>query len=393
MRNRVLLTSLLVCSIIFSASAKKKTKKQSYIFKDVITNPVTSVKNQQASGTCWCFSGLSFLESELLRMGKGEHDLSEMFLVKKSYIVKAKDYIRYHTNMTFSQGGESGDVMEMIAKYGVMPEKEFHGQNYGEKMHRHGEVESVLKGMLDAVAKNKNRRLSTAWFRAFNNVADAYFGKEAKTFNYKGKEYTAISLRDELGLNPSDYVEIGSFSHHPFYTLCDFEVEDNWIHSKIYNLPIDEFMKLMDSSLKGGYTLLWGSDVSEKGFHSREGYAVLPAKSSSETDNLEMAKWEKLSKKQKASGLYIKEQKVTQESRQKGFDNYTTTDDHGMHMVGIAKDQFGKKYYKIKNSWGEYGKYKGYFYASEAFVKAKSMTYMVHKNAIPTALKAKLGIK
>lgn len=393
MKKNILLTIVIVALSLTSANAKKKEKKQEYKFNDLVSIPVTSMKNQQASGTCWCFSGLSFIEAELLRRGKGEHDLSEMFLVKKSYNVKAVDYIRYHTQLAFSQGGESGDVMEMISRYGLMPEEFFKGLNYGTKRHQHGEVEAVLKGMLDAVAQNRNRKLSTAWQKAFDNVLNEYFGKDIKTFTYKGKEYTPISLRDELGIVASDYVEIGSFSHHPFYTLCDFEVPDNWIHSKIYNLPLDEFMEVMDECLNNGFSLLWGSDVSEKGFKSRKGIAILPAKEATEMSDSEIGKWEKLSKKEKASGLYVKEQNVTQESRQKGFDNYQTEDDHGMHMMGISKDQFGKKYYKIKNSWGEYGKYKGYFYASEAFVKAKTMTYMVHKNALSKELKEKLGIK
>ncbi|MGB5989319.1 MAG: C1 family peptidase [Marinifilaceae bacterium] len=393
MKKHIILATILVVTCMLSAQAKKEKKGKELKFTDITKCDVTSVKNQQASGTCWCFSGLSFLESELLRLGKGEHDLSEMFLVKKSYEVKSVDYIRYHTQMAFSQGGESGDVMEMIKKYGLMPEALFKGLNYGTTRHQHGEVEAVLKGILDGVAKNKNRRLSTAWQKAFNNVLDAYFGKDIKTFTYKGKEYTPESLRDALAIVPDDYVEIGSFSHHDFYTQCAFEVPDNWMHSKIYNLPLDVFMELMDSSLKGGYSLLWGSDVSEKGFKSRKGIAILPAKKEKEMSDSEIGKWEKLSKKEKKSGLFVKEQNVTQESRQIGFDNYQTEDDHGMHMMGISEDQFGKKYYKIKNSWGLYGKYKGYFYASEAFVKAKTMTYMVHKDALSKELKAKLGIK
>ena len=393
MKKTILLTIALITFSLLSVDAKKKEKKQEYKFKDLVSLPVTSVKNQQASGTCWCFSGLSFIEAELLRTGKGEHDLSEMFLVKKSYNVKAVDYVRYHTQLAFSQGGESGDVMEMISRYGLMPEEFFSGLNYGTKRHQHGEVEAVLKGMLDAVAENHNRKLSTAWQSAFDNVLNAYFGKDVKTFTYKGKEYTPISLRDELGIIASDYVEIGSFSHHPFYTSCPFEVPDNWLHANIYNIPLDEFMTLMDTCLKNGYSLLWGSDVSEKGFKSREGIALLPANKDQEMSDSEIGKWEKLTKKQKASGLFVKEQKVTQESRQKGFDNYQTQDDHGMHIIGISKDQFGKKFYKVKNSWGEYGKYKGYFYASESFVRSKTMTYMVHKDALSAELKTKLGIK
>jgi len=392
-RIKLICIGFAICISANAFSQKKGKKSAEYKFDDVVTTNVTSMKNQQASGTCWCFSGLSFLEAELLRMGKGEHDLSEMFLVKKSYNVKAIDYVRYHGEMAFSQGGESADVMDMIAKFGLMPEELFHGLNYGTTRHQHGEVEAVLKGIVDAVVLNKNRKLSTAWQKAFDSVLDSYFGKDIKTFTYKGKEYTPISFRDELGINPADYVEIGSFSHHPFYTSCPFEVPDNWLHANIYNIPLDEFMTLMDTCLKNGYSLLWGSDVSEKGFKSREGIALLPAKKDQEMSDSEIGKWEKLTKKQKASGLFVKEQKVTQESRQKGFDNYQTQDDHGMHIIGISKDQFGKKFYKVKNSWGEYGKYKGYFYASEAFVRSKTMTYMVHKDALSAELKTKLSIK
>lgn len=393
MKKHIILTTLLLAANFISVYAEKDKKVKELIFSDLTSCPTTSVKNQEASGTCWCFSGLSFLEAELLRLGKGEHDLSEMFLVKKSYELKAVDYIRYHKNMSFSQGGESGDVMEMIKKYGLMPEELFKGLNYGTTRHQHGEIEAVLKGMLDAVAENNNKKLSTAWQKAFSNVLDSYFGEDIKTFNYKGKEYSAETLRDELSIVADDYIEIGSFSHHPFYTNCAFEVPDNWMHSNIYNLPLDEFMQLMDSSLEKGYSLLWGSDVSEEGFKSREGIAMLPASNKEEMSDSEMGKWEKLSKKDVENGLFVKEQIVTQESRQKAFDNYQTEDDHGMHMIGISKDQFGKKYYKIKNSWGEYGKYKGYFYASESFVKAKTMTFMLHKDAISDELKAKLGIK
>lgn len=363
-------------------------------FKDITDIKVTSVKDQAASGTCWCFSGLSFLEAELIRMGKGKVDLSEMWLVKKSWHEKAVDYIRYHKNMSFSQGGESNDVIDMIALYGLVPENLFKGLNYGEKRHRHGEMEVVLKNMLDGVAANKNKQLSTAWLRAVDNVLDEYMGKDITTFEVDGKTYTPQSYRDELGIVPEDYIEIGSFTHHPFYSKFVFELPDNWSNGTIYNVPLDEFIEVLDRCLENGYTALWGSDVSEFGFRSREGYAILPPKKKEEMSDAEINKWEK-EKKKKNFDTYaiIGEKEVTQESRQKDFDNYLTQDDHGMHITGIAKDQHGRKFYKVKNSWGKYNKYDGYFYASEAFVKAKSMSIMIHKDAISAELKAKLGIK
>lgn len=391
MRRIILMTTaILMTSVSFG---QKDAVNKNLKFKDVTDIKVTSMKDQASSGTCWCFSGLSFLEAELIRMGKGDHDLSEMWLVKKSYHEKAMDYIRYHKEMSFSQGGESNDVMDMIALHGVVPEDLFKGLNYGEKRHRHHEMEAVLKNMLDGVAKNRNKKLSTAWLKAFDNVLDAYLGEDIKTFEKDGKEYTPISYRDELGIVPGDYIEIGSFTHHPFYSKFVIELPDNWSHGQIYNVPLDEFMKILDQSLENGYTALWGSDVSEEGFRSRAGYAILPAKEKKEMSDAEISKWEKMSEEKNDPSLFVSEKEVTQESRQEGFDNYQTEDDHGMHITGIAMDQFGRKFYKVKNSWGKYNKLGGYFYASEAFVKAKSMTIMIHKDAIPEDIKVKLGLK
>lgn len=390
--RKTLLIATAMMSVSFSFGQKKAANTE-LKFKDITNIEVTSMKNQAASGTCWCFSGLSFLEAELIRMGKGNIDLSEMWLVKKSYHEKAIDYIRYHKMMSFSQGGESNDVMDMISQYGLVPEDIFKGLNYGEKVHRHGEMETVLKNMLDGVAENKNKKLSTAWLRAIDNVLDAYMGNDITTFEVDGKEYTPLTYRDELGIVPEDYIEIGSFTHHPFYTKFVFELPDNWSHGTVYNVPLDEFMMVLDKSLENGYTALWGSDVSEQGFRSRSGYAILPSNEKKEMSDAEISKWEKMSVEKNDPSLFVEEKEVTQESRQKDFDNYLTEDDHGMHITGIAKDQFGRKFYKVKNSWGKYNKLGGYFYASEAFVKAKSMSIMIHKDAIPEDIKAKLGLK
>jgi len=390
--HRILLIATAMLSAFFSFGQKKGVNTE-LKFKDITNIKVTSMKNQASSGTCWCFSGLSFLEAELIRMGKGEHDLSEMWLVKKSYHEKAMDYIRYHKEMSFSQGGESNDVMDMISLHGVVPETLFKGLNYGEKRHRHGEMETVLKNMLDGVVLNKNKKLSTAWLKAFDNVLDAYMGDDIETFEVNGKKYTSLTYRDELGIVPDNYIEIGSFSHHPFYSKFVIELPDNWSHGRIYNVPLDEFMMVLDQALENGYTALWGSDVSEQGFKSRSGYAIIPSKEKKEMSDAEISKWEKMSVEKNDPSLFVDEKEVTQESRQEGFDNYQTEDDHGMHITGIAKDQFGRKFYKVKNSWGKYNKLGGYFYASEAFVKAKSITIMIHKDAIPESIKTKLGLK
>ncbi len=392
--------ALLIITALFLAYfsfAQENTNNKELKFKDIIDIEVTSVKNQSASGTCWCFSGLSFLEAELIRMGKGEYDLSEMWLVKKSWHEKAIDYIRYHKNMNFSQGGESNDVIDMIALYGLVPEELFKGLNYGEKNHRHGEMEIVLKNMLDGVASNKNKKLSTAWLIAVDNVLSEYMGKDISTFEINGKTYTPQTYRDELGIVPKDYIEIASFSHHPFYTDFAFELPDNWSQGRVFNVPINEFIEILDRCLENGYTALWGSDISEEGFKSREGFAILPSKEKKDMSDAEISKWEKLKDSQDNDMTLIEEKEVTQQLRQEDFDNYLTQDDHGMHITGIAEDQYGRKFYKVKNSWGNYNKYGGYFYASEAFVKAKSMSIMIHKDAIkyalPRELKSKINIE
>lgn len=388
------LISFCLC-LTFSAQAQEK--ESGYKFKDVVRLKTTSVKDQNRSGTCWVFSGLSFVESELIRMGKGEHDLSEMFLVWGAYHTKAIDYVRFHGKLAFGQGGESNDVMDMIKAYGIVPESNYTGLNYGTEGHTHGEVDGILKGMLDAVIKNKNRRLSKSWLPAIDAVLNTYLGEMPEKFNYNGKEYSPKEFQNTMGFNPDDYVEIGSFTHHPFYSKFVMEVPDNWSQGEIYNVPLDEFIETCDNALNNGYSLLWGSDVSEKGFSHRNGVAIIPEKNTKEMSDSEISKWQDMSAKEKRKALYsfdkpISEKKITQEIRQEGFDNFQTQDDHGMHIVGIAKDQTGKKYYIVKNSWAESNLYKGYFYASEAFVRAKSMTIMIHKDAVPKKIAKKLNL-
>lgn len=368
-----------------------------YQFTTVKEVKITPVKNQNRTGTCWCFSGIGFLESELLRMGKGEYDLSEMFIVNHSYKDKADKYVRLHGYLNFAQGGSFGDVLYAAKHYGVVPESVMKGLNYGEDMHVHGEMEAAASNYLKAIIKNPNRKLSTAWKKGFDGIIDAYLGELPEKFTYNGKEYTPKSFADELGLNIDDYVSLTSFTHHPFYSAFPIEVQDNWRWDLSYNLPIDELMQVFDNAINNGYAVAWASDVSEKGF-SRNGVAVAADIESIERSGSDQDHWLGLSQTQKDQEIKkmlekpCQEIKVTQELRQEEYDNYKTTDDHGMLIYGIAKDQTGKKFYMVKNSWGTDNKYKGTWYASETFVAFKTMNIVVHKNAIPKEIRAKLGI-
>jgi len=381
-----------------TAQEPVKKSDSGYIFTMVKQLPATSVKNQYRSGTCWSYSAISFLESELLRMGKDTFDLSEMYCVRQCYADKVKYYVRYHGNHTLGSGGAAHDVTYVLKNYGLVPNEAYNGLVIGETKPVTGEMDGVLKAYADAVIKNPNRQLTPVWQQGFNGILDAYLGKVPDKFTYKGKDYLPTSFTDMLGLNADDYVEITSYTHHPFYKPFILEVEDNWLMDQVYNVPIDDLMKIIDNSVMTGYTVVWGADVSEKGFSWKNGVAVVPDKAATEVAGLERAKWEKMSDADKDKLLYkfdkpMPEKTITQVMRQTEFDNYLTTDDHGMHLTGIAKDQNGTKYYYIKNSWGTDGSpYKGYFYASEAYVKLKTMDIMVHKNAIPKEIRAKLGL-
>ena len=370
-----------------------------YVFEDEIKLPATSVKDQYRTGTCWSFSALSFFESEMIRLGKPEVDLSEMFIVRTTYSEKAKRYVRMHGENTFSAGGAFHDAKNMIVQYGIVPESVYDGLKYGETKHVHGELDNILKQQVDAVVENKNKKLSTVWNQPVEATLNTYLGEIPKEFEYQGKKYTPQSFAtDFVGLNMDDYVEISSYTHHPFYSKFIIEVPDNWSWDEVYNVPVDEMEQIIDNSLKNGYTVAWAADVSEKGFvTSNKGVAVLPAAISEEMSDAEIAKWEALPEKEKEKELYklekpVAEITVTQEMRQVAFDNYETTDDHGMHIVGTAKNQDGKVFYKVKNSWGDYNEYDGYFYVSKPYVRLKTMSLMVNKNAIPKEIRTKLKL-
>ena len=396
--KKILFFALFVGLSHFASAQTSTPEEKGYQFTDIKTIATTPVKDQSSSGTCWSFSGNALLESELLRMGKGEVDLSEMWIVRHTYFNKAVKYVRMHGEVNFGGGGALHDVINVIREYGIVPEEVYPGLNYGSDMHKHAELDAVLLAYVKAVVSAPGRTLTTAWQDGVNGILDAYLGAVPEKFTYKGVEYTPKSYAAALGLNMDDYVSFTSFTHHPFYTQFALEIPDNWASGLFYNLPLEEFTTLLYDAVNQGYSIGWASDVSEPGFSYNKGLAVIPEADVQNMDDTEKAKWEKLTAKERAAALYKleepgKEKEITQELRQQAFDNYETTDDHGMQIVGIAKDQAGNNYYKVKNSWGTNQKYGGYFYASFPFVAYKTMNFMVHKDAVPKKLRAKLGIK
>ena len=366
-----------------------------FVFTTVKENPITSIKNQNRAGTCWCYSSLSFIESELLRMGKGEYDFSEMYIVHNTYLDRADKAVRTHGDISFSQGGSFYDVIYGMDKFGLVPEEAMRpGVMYGDTLSNHNELSAVSDAIVAAIAKGRHSKLQSdpegnmLWKKAIEAVHDIYLGERPEKFTYNGKEYTPKSFYESLGLNASDYISLTSYTHHPFYTSFVLEIQDNWRWAQSYNLPIDEFMEVFDNAI------MEGSDVSESGF-TRNGVAVMPdAEKAQELSGSDMAHWLKLSPAEKKLNDKPQPQKwCTQEERQLGYDNWETTDDHGMLIYGIAKDQMGNEYYMVKNSWGESGTYKGIWYASKAFARYKTMNIVVHKNAIPKDIRKKLGIK
>ncbi len=367
-------------------------------FTDVKIIKTTPVKDQNKSGTCWSFSGVSMLEEDLLRRGGQELDLSEMYIVRNAYIDKAKKYIRTHGNINFAQGGGFADVLDMTMRYGAMPEEAYTGINYGAEKHDHYEMFDALEGYLKGVLTraDKNKKISTAWLPGFEAILDAYMGKVPESFTYKGKTYTPQSFAKEMGLNPEKFIGITSYTHHPYYEGFMMEIPDNWQWSEVMNVPLEDFKKIIDTALDAGYTIGWAADVSEGGFKWRKGYAVLPEeKSEKDMDGTELSRWVKLSDQDRENAKFeingpVKERQVTAETRQKSFDNFETTDDHGMTIIGYATDQEGNRYYKVKNSWDTNQIYDGFFYVSEPFFLEKTISFMVNEDALPKDIAKKM---
>lgn len=362
-----------------------------FTFTEVTIVPTTPVKDQNKSGTCWAFSGISTLEDNLLRKTGKEHDLSEMFVVRNAYIDKAKKYMRMNGEINFAQGGSFADVLDMTSLYGAMPEEAYNGLNYGEPKHSHYEMADALTAYLNAVMQRglKNNKLSTAWLPGYVGILDAYLGKVPEKFTVDGKEYTPQSYAKAIGLEPENFLVYTSYTHHPFYQKFALEIPDNWRWSESYNVKMEDLEAIADYALEHGYTVFWGADVSEGGFKWRKGYAVLPADTDEkDMTDTELSRWVKLSDKDRENQKFeikgpVREKEVSQESRQETFDNFETTDDHGMVIVGIAKDQEGNKYYKVKNSWDTNQIYDGFFYVSMPYFLEKTLNIGVHRDGAP----------
>jgi len=373
-------------------------KDAGYQFTEEFRLPATPVKNQYKSSTCWSYSTMAMLESELLRTGKGEFDLSEAFVVRHTYAGKAKQYVRFHGNLNFAGGGAFHDVMDVMDDYGMVPEEVYTGlSTTGDPNFVHGEMDEVFHKYVEGVVENKNRKLSPAWFPGFEGLLDAYLGTVPEKFNVRGKEFSPKTYAASLGLRTTDYIEIGSYTHHSFYTQFVIELPDNWAMGQVYNLPLDEMIKVIDAALEQGYTVGWGADISEKGFSWMNGVAVVPDDDPADLSGTERERWEKLTVKEKEAQLFsfskpIPEKEITQEMRQKAFDDYSTTDDHGMQIIGRATDQMGNQYYIVKNSWGTDQKYKGYLYASVPYVKFKTISIVVNRAGIPGDIRKKLDL-
>jgi bleomycin hydrolase len=334
----------------------------------------------------------------MLRLGKPEVNLSEAWVIRHTFVEKAIQYVRWQGNLNYAGGGAFHDVTHMIKKYGIVPEEVYNGLNYGTDKYVHNEIDAVLKGYLEQVIKNPNRELSTAWLNGVEGILDAYLGTRPEKFTNNGKEYTPKSFAAEfVGLNMDDYVEFSSFTHHPYYKQFIIEVPDNWAMGMVYNVTLEDIIKIIDNSIEMGYTVGWGGDVSEKGFSWKNGVAIIPDVKYQETSGTDKERLTGLSAREKEAILYsfekpIKELEITPEIRQKEFDNYNTTDDHGMHIVGIAKDQNGNKFYKVKNSWDIDNPYNGYIYMSEAFIKFKMIDIIINKNTVPKDIAKKVGL-
>jgi aminopeptidase C len=394
---------LLVAAGGASAAKKKAAEKKNDnkpVFTVIKENPITSIKDQNRSGTCWDYSTLSYFEAEILKKTGKTYDLCESFVANKTYMDRAIQVVRLHGDCQFAQGGSAYDVHHVLMNYGICPEDAmpFPGSLYGDSLNNFNEFFSVLEPYVAAVSKSTAKKLSTQWKVGLQGILDAYLGKCPESFTYEGKRYTPKSFAASLGLDWNDYVSITSYTHHPFYTSFAVEVQDNWRNPLSYNLPMDEMMRVIDNAIEQGYTVAWGGDVSEPGF-TRKGLAYsVDDKKTQSLQGSDMAKWLKMKADEKRNiidslGCTVPEIVATQEMRQQRFDNWELTDDHGMLIFGIAKDQNGKEYYMVKNSWGETGDYKGIWYMTKTFIAANTMDYTVNKNAIPADIRKKLGIK
>jgi bleomycin hydrolase len=363
---------------------KTLTSKEAFGFKTVVNAEATSIKNQGSSSTCWSYSGNSYIESEMIRMGKKPIDIAEMFTVRNMYIDKAESYVRMHGGMSYGQGGAPHDPIDLMMKYGALPQELYIGLLPGQVKNDHSELESVIKGIIEPIAKSE-KPISTVWKKALTGVVDTYLGTVPEKFKFEGKEYTPMTFaKDVVGIDAKDYVEITSYISSPYYSQMIVMVPDNWTFKPSYNVQLNDMIETIDYALNKGYTVVWGTDVSEKSFSWKNGVAYVPTKSFADMSD------------EDKKDMFAKPQpeiEITPELRQKAFDNYETTDDHGMQITGIAKDVNGKEYYMVKNSWGTKNDYEGYLYVTKNFLKYKTTSILLHKDGVPKGLINKLGIR
>jgi len=401
MIKQLLTVSILACSITAQAQFSytepaSNAKESEYKFTKIAHLDATPVQSQGYTGTCWSFSALSFFESELMRQGTENPSLlSEMFIVRKAYESKAAKYIRMDGKINFSEGGAFHDIPYVIRRYGIVPLDVYEGLNYGSKRHNHSEMFSVLDGAVQGLLKHKSKSRSTAWMPALNGVLDAYLGEDITEFEHEGKKYTPKSYADKIGLNMDNYISLTSFTHFLENEKCMLAIPDNWAWGQSYNVNLDNLMKATEYALKNGYTVAWGADVSEKGFSFSNGLAINPEDPSTiqtagkDNKNFSDGGADKISNAFKTP---VTEVVVTPEMRQEGYDTKTTTDDHGMHIVGLYKDQNGTKYFLVKNSWGTGNFPEGYLYVSESYFKLKTINVYIHKDGLPSSLSKKLSL-
>jgi bleomycin hydrolase len=391
--KKYLLMSTLFCGFVINTNAQDNlvnslknngsdSINKKFRFKSVINLENSPVKNQGSSGTCWSYSGNSFLESEMMKAGKKLVDISEIYTARCAYIERAKNYVRMHGNIGWGDGAELHDVIDIYKKYGAIPYTEYTGLNYGTSKNKFGEMQAALEGFLQGVVKNNNGKLTKNWLPAFTAALDAYLGKVPETFMYGGKSYTPQSFaKEHVGINADNYVEMSSYTYVPYFTKTLMMVPDNWSLQSVYNIPLPDVTSIIDNSLKNGYTIAWATDVSEKYFSWKNGVAIVPEK---DIEDMEADSIKTMFDGPKT------ERVITPQVREDAFDNYTTTDDHGMHIVGLATDQNGKEYYMVKNSWGDKNDYKGYLYVSKAYVQYKTTAILVNRNALPKGYSEKL---
>ena len=399
--KKILTFALMMIALSASAAKKKEADKNANkpVFTTIKEIPVTSMKDQNRSGTCWDYSTISFFEAEILKATGKSYDLCESFVANKTYMERAIQVVRYHGDCQFAQGGSAEDVLATMKTHGIVPEgtMPFPGSLYGDSLNNFNEFFSLLEPYVEAISKSSAKKISNQWKVGLQGILDAYLGKCPEEFTFEGKKYTPKSFMASLGINLNDYVSITSYTHHPFYSAFAVEVQDNWRFPLSYNVPMDEMMQIIDNAIDNGYTVAWGGDVSEEGF-TRQGLAyAVDSKAAVSLAGSDMAKWLKLDKQKKTNiidsiGCTVPEIVPTQQLRQDRFDNWELTDDHGMHIYGVAKDQNGKEYYMVKNSWGETGDYKGTWYMTKAFIAANTMDFLINKNAIPAEIRKKLGI-